>query len=221
MNTAEADLASRGNMPRNAPSRARKKNSLQPLLSNERSQKFDLLVHLISNIPDGIVICGPKGIGKSTMLDLLQAAKPENWLLCRISATNSTGFDDIMTTLANSFGANGGKPHPQSPNECLDLKLKQIRGSDQILVLLLDDAGEMAPGVISVVCQYAVSNPALRPVFTMTADRLHLTMSSDPAIANCQVIEIPPLSESQCGEFLKNLSGKPGALISFRAVRPA
>ncbi|MGH8551549.1 MAG: SPOR domain-containing protein [Methylococcales bacterium] len=221
MNTVETDLAGRRAMPRKPSGDTEKSSPLRPLVSNERSQKFDLLQHLISNIRDGIVVCGPKGIGKSTILDLVQAAGIANRTVCRINATSSTRFEEVLDALAGSISADSGGGLQGSGSDLLRNRLGRFKRDDRLLILLLDDAGEMAPGILTAVCQFADSNPALRPVFTMTADRLQLTLASDPAVANCQVIEIPPLTESQCSELLQNLSGKPGALISFKAIGPA
>ncbi len=208
-------------MPRKPPVGNEKHGALRPLVSNERSQKFDLLLHLISNTRDGIVICGPGGIGKSTILDLVHVAGVENWSVCRINATSATRFEDILDALAGSISADtGSAPHKSDSDHLTDI-LDRFKRDDRFLVLLLDDAGQMAPGIVTAVCRFADANSALRPIFTMTADLLQLTLSSDPAVANCQVVEIPPLTENQCGEFLQNLSGKPGALISFKAINPA
>ena len=35
------------------------------LITLERSQKLDLLIHLITNLRQSLVICGPNGIGKT------------------------------------------------------------------------------------------------------------------------------------------------------------
>lgn len=220
MNTVETDLAGRGAMSLNPPGSVKRTSPLRPLVSHERAQKFDLLLHLISNLQDGIIICGPKGIGKSTVLDLIQAETGGRWTVCRIDASSATRGEDVLGALSESISADQGGGVQQSDARELRDHLARFKRDGRLLVLLLDDAGEMLPGNLTAICQFADANPVLRPVFTMTADRLHLALSSDPAIANCQVIEIPPLTESQCGEFLQNLSGKPGALISFKAITP-
>lgn len=220
MNMVEADPTGRGSMNRKATGKRRKTTPLQPLLSSERSQKLDLLLHLISNIPEGLVVCGPLGIGKSTILDLVQAASPDTWSVCRMNASSTTHFDDIQAILVESVSGGSGATLKIPVRNNLSDYLGRFRRDERFLVLLIDDAGEMAPGVLTEVCHFADSNPALRPVFTMTADRLHLMSSSDPAVGNCQVIEVPPLSEIQCGGFLRNLSGKPGAVVSMKAITP-
>jgi DamX protein len=89
------------------------------------------------------------------------------------------------------------------------------------LVVVIDDAGELVPGLITTLCQYALANPVLRIVFVLTQDELYIKKSSDKAIDDCHFIELPPLTEKQCGEFLQNLSGKPDAIVSFNAISPA
>ena len=56
---------------------------------------------------------------------------------------------------------------------------------------------------------YAAKNPVLRVVFVLTHDDLDVKITSDSAIDDCHLIEIPSLSEKQCGDFLQYLATKP------------
>ena len=45
------------------------------LITLERFQKLDLLIHLITNLKSSLVLCGPKGIGKTRLLTELKISK--------------------------------------------------------------------------------------------------------------------------------------------------
>ncbi len=184
------------------------------LITLERSQKLDLLIHLISNLRQSLAICGPQGIGKTTLLDELKARKNDVWKIVTIQATGNVSFEDIQQQILTFLI----KHYPEHKNQELSSVLTSLDKHSQKVVVLIDDAGQLVPGVISNVIQYAVASESLRVVFSLTQDELHLKNSSDKSISDCHFIEIPPLTEKQCGLFLQNLSGKPDAIISFKAI---
>ncbi len=190
----------------------------QVLLSPERSQKLDLLLHLISNLSESLVVCGPDGIGKSKVLHQVEERKFATWSVCSITATADLTFPRIQDRLLQSICGDEVHASFEDVDIGLKKKLAQYALNNQYVILLLDAAGALMPGVLTRVCSFAESFGPLRPVFAMTADHLQLMAASDPIIDNCQIIEIPPLTERQCEEFLKNLSGKPTGAIPFRAI---
>ncbi len=201
-----------GNVQRRPPDSAR-----QALITLERSQKLDLLIHLLTNLQQPLVLCGPMGIGKTTLLDILRAKEISSWHICSIQATSQLSFERVQQLLVESAKqANPDLKHYQLPEI-----LEHIGHDKEKLVVLLDDAGELVPGVITALYQFAAANPVLRFVFVLTPDQLHVKSSSDKVIEDCHFIELPPLTEQQCGEFLQNLSSKPGAPVSFNAISSA
>lgn len=175
--------------------------AVHSLITKERMQKLDLLIHLLSNLPQALVVCGPEGIGKTTLLEILQGRKTELWRYCLIQGNTDLSFEAVLKQLAKST---------QSLTTALD-QPKQI-------VLIIDNAGELVPGLIATVIQYAAANPVLRVIFALTHDELQVKRGSDRAVEDCHIVEIPPLSEKQCGDFLQHLSTKPSANVSFKAI---
>lgn len=185
-----------------------------PLLTTERTQKLDLLLHLLANVREGLVLCGPEGIGKSELLARVLDRSLDSWVVCRLTATYELTFEDMQKQLLSMLENDSAVVLTKT----LDAALQQLQQQKRQLILLLDDAGALVPGIVTSVCEFAETWPALRPVFSMTADRLHLLAASDPAVESCQVIEIPPLTEHQCGEFLRLLAASPDAVLSARAI---
>jgi len=194
---------------------------LPALLSPERSRKFDLLVHLLTDLNQALVVCGPAGIGKTTAVHFLQSQADEKMVVCFLESSADLDFRAIQVQLLAALGGTDQREKKGDIEAGLIDQLAHMEKSRRILVLLLDEAGQLAPTVLTTICRFAAAYPALRPVFAMTSDDLQIKCSTDPVIDNCHVVEIPPLSEEQCGEYLKNLSGKPGSLIRFAAITPA
>jgi len=189
----------------------------QELITLERSQKLDLLIHLLTNLQQPLVLCGPEGIGKSTLLDILRAREIPSWHICNIQATAQLSFERVQQLLLES----AKQANPDLKRYQLPEILEYFTKNKEKLVVLLDDAGELVPGMITALYQFAAANPVLRFVFVLTPDQLHIQGSSDKVIEDCHFIELPPLTEQQCGEFLQNLSSRPGAAVSFNAISPA
>ncbi|MFK5948567.1 MAG: ATP-binding protein [Methylococcales bacterium] len=184
------------------------------LITLERSQKLDLLIHLISNLSQSLVISGPKGIGKTTLLNELKTRKNDVWPICTLQASEKLSFESIQNQIRQFLI----QQYPQYQNQELPLLISAIEKQNQKIVILIDDAGRLVPGLISSIIQYAATSESLRFVLALTPDELHLKSSSDSVIDDCHFIEIPPLTEKQCGIFLQNLSAKVGATLSFSAI---
>lgn len=178
----------------------------QSLITKERTQKLDLLIHLLSNLPQALVVCGPDGIGKTTLLTVLQERKTESWRYCLIQGNADLSFEAIQGQLSRATSGKSGQTSGR-----YEVQHKQI-------VLIIDNAGELVPGLIATIIQYAAANPVLRVIFALTHDELQVKRGSDRAIDDCHIVEIPPLSEKQCGDFLQHLSTLPSLNLSFKAI---
>lgn len=184
------------------------------LITQERTQKLELLTHLLANLTQPLIICGPEGIGKTTLLRVLQERKVDSWLYCPIQGNADLSFEKIQEHMAKAITQDKSDKHGLALAAAFDQHESQKRK----VILTIDNAGQLVPGLVTTIIQYAALNPALRVVFVLTHDELHIKSRSDRAIDNCYFIEIPPLSEKQCGEFLQHLATQPRAQISFNAI---
>ena len=89
------------------------------------------------------------------------------------------------------------------------------------IILLIDEAGQLAPGLINTLIDYAANNPVLRVVFMLTHEELEAKYSSDNALDAGHLIEIPPLSEQQCGKFLQHLATNSRLTFAFNEIDDA
>jgi len=185
------------------------RSAVHALLTLERAQKLDLLNHLITNLQQSLVVCGPEGIGKTTLLENLKANKLDSWIVYSINATAPLSFEQVQVGLEKYLQ----QRDPAFAGQKIDQISNAAEEDNQKIVFLIDDAGLLVPGLINSICQLAEAYSSLRVVFALTADEVHLKNNSDRTIDECHFIEIPTLSESQCGDFLKNLASKPDAII--------
>ena len=184
------------------------------LITQERTRKLESLIHLIFNSRQALIVCGPEGIGKSTLLEVLQERKIESWLYCLVHGNADLSFEKIQEQTAQVVTQN--KPDQQI--QALSGVFRLVESQHKKIVLMIDEAGYLAPGLINTIIEYAKENPVLRVIFILTHDDLYVKNKSDSAIEDCHLIEIPPLSEKQCGEFLLYLATKLRLQVAFNEI---
>lgn len=178
---------------------ARSRSGDHLLITQERMQKLELSLHLLANLPQPVAICGPAGIGKTTLLRALQESKMSVFAFCLLKGSAELSFEAIQQQLGRSA-------------------VKNKTALSKKTALLIDDAGALMPGLMTAIMQYAWSNPGLRVVFALTHDEAQVKSRTDPVIDDCHFIEIPPLSEPQCGEFLRQLAAMSRMGLPLNAI---
>ncbi|MBU2569352.1 MAG: SPOR domain-containing protein [Gammaproteobacteria bacterium] len=190
------------------------KPAIKSLITAERAQKFELLIHLIINFNRPLIVNGPTGIGKSTLLTVLREQRPVEGHYCFMTGDHQLSFSSIQERLRSFLETE----QPACKGFSLDDAIALLEQKKLKLILMIDNAGELIPGLIDALSEYALANPTLRVIFSLTQDELYIKSRSDRSVEDCHFIELLPLSEKQCRDFLQNLSGKPDAPISFNAV---
>jgi DamX protein len=182
----------------------------QSLISQERKQKLDLVLHLLANLSKTLLVCGPQGIGKTTLLQKVQEKAAKSWLCCKVQSHAELSFEGILRQISSSINAD------RSQNDLpLTVTLGQLAARNQKLIVLLDDAGDLVPGLLTSLVQYAAANPVIRLVFALTHDELYVKNQTDSIIDECHLIELPPLSSKQSFEFLQYLATQTGSSASI------
>jgi len=181
------------------------------LISVDRSQKLDLLVHLLTNLQQSLIVCGPDGIGKTTLLQTFAETHKDTWPICLLPGSGAVSFESAVAQLSRFLNLS---------NASVNFDLSSLRAfcDKQKVVLIIDDAGELMPGLIGELIDFADSLAGLRLVLAMSNDELQEKAASDSAIDECHFIELPPLNQQQCRDYLQNLSALPGSPLSFNAI---
>jgi DamX protein len=172
-----------------------------PLITKERTQKFELLLHLIPNLKQHLIVSGASGIGKTLLLDMLYDIDSEIWQCCFVQGSIELSFETIEAQLTKTMLRN--------KYDSLDSAFQDFQEQHKKIVLIIDDAGLLVSGLMTTLMDYAVVQPALKIIFSLTPEARNNHRKTDKALDNCYLLEIPTLSKRQCAYFLRHLAAKP------------
>ena len=194
-----------------------KNNIFTRLISEDRTKKLELLKHLLNNSSQPLVICGPEGIGKSTLLKVLQEQTMAKWSYCTLVSPADLSFEKLQQSIMQAINQSSTNKQNQS---FLDL-FQQLNRQHKKLILMIDDAGFLMPGLINQIITLAKQYSALRVIFVLNHHELELKNRTDTAINEANLIEIPALSERQCTEFLYHLASTPQSALTVNDINDA
>jgi len=191
-----------------------KTHAFTKLISVDRTKQLELLKHLLNHSHQPLVVCGPEGIGKSTLLKVLQEQTMANWSYCKIANPADLSFEKLQQAIIQEIKPNIINKHSLS----LSSVFQQLDRQHKKLILMIDDAGFLMPGLINEILVLAKEYSLLRVIFVLSHQELELKSTSDTAINEASLIEIPALSEPQCTEFLHLIASDPQTSITINDI---
>jgi DamX protein len=172
-----------------------------PLLTKERTQKFELLQHLIPNLKQHLIVSGASGIGKTFLLDQLYDLNSDAWQCCFVQGSSELSFETIEAQLTKAMLRN--------KHASLESALHNFAEQHKKIVLIIDDAGLLVSGLMTTLIDYAATQNVIKLLFSLTPDARNAHRQTDKALNDCYLLEIPPLSKNQSAFFLRQLAAKP------------
>ena len=172
-----------------------------PLITKERTQKFELLLHFIPNLKQHLIISGVEGIGKTLLLDMLYDIDSDAWQCCFVQGSAELSFETIEAQLTKSMRRN--------KHESLSRAFEDAQEKHKKIVLIIDDAGLLVSGLITTLVEYAASNPVVKLILSFTPETRQKYRKTDRVLDNFYLIDIPRLNKEQSAYFLQYLATKP------------
>ena len=73
------------------------------LITRERTEKLELLNHLVTNLAHTIIVCGPEGIGKTHLLKSFQETTMETWMFCCVNGDSQLSLEKIQKLIGDTI----------------------------------------------------------------------------------------------------------------------
>ena len=156
-------------------------------ITQEITKQVDLVIHLIDNSNASLVILGPEGVGKSTLIDILQKRKKDCWLYCIINAKPELTLATLRADIDKIKSKNA-----------FNKRNKQF-------VLIIDDATYLQAGIIDTIINQSIESQQFRVILLFTHEEYELKTATDTILNACYLLEISPLTKTQCADFLQFL----------------
>ena len=177
------------------------------LSTPELNQRLDLLQHLTANSDRIVLVRGPNGIGKTSMLVRFQSLAADHWQLCRIDADPMMQPQQLFATLGGCFNM------PSSDERVVDRLVRRfadLHQTGRLPVILVDDA-QLLPvaTIISLLRLHELSPSPAAPVriilfATPQIDRLLATSQVQSMnLQALQVMELPALGAEQSEQLVR------------------
>jgi len=173
---------------------------MESLLTVERKQKLDLLLHLLTNIQDTLIVRGEVGSGKTALLASAAKRIVPGCDILLVNAELSLSFESIQYELLQFINEKY-----QLDNRSIADVLLTYDKQDEKVVLIIDDAGVLITGLINALVNYSKEYPALKLVFSVTPQDLLLKEKTDNLKENCHFIDLLNLDLKQSSEYVQQL----------------
>lgn len=175
-----------------------------------RTQQIDILHHLTQYSDEVLVVIGPEGGGKSTLLQQFAAKASDTWQVARIDAKGGIDERNLMQQFYRQLELDArAATHPELLDQ-LQHHLDSLLHNARQGVLLIDNAHQLTVTALQRVLQLAslrnfTDKPLLRVILFAEAsldDKL-----ADPLLAQLadiprRRIDIRPFSEEHCVHYI-------------------
>ncbi|MGH8615595.1 MAG: AAA family ATPase [Gammaproteobacteria bacterium] len=179
------------------------------------AQRATLVLHLLGFSRQPVLVMAERGMGKTSLLEYLLRAAPENWSVSRVEGEKLCGRPTTAKRVLEGFGL---KPSLRSISDGPPL-IKTILaelGANRIPVLLVDDAHKLPPESLSLLMDSAPwerEEGGLHMAFfgTPLIDTVLNTPELRPRLRQfVHRVELSPFTEQQTREYLVQRSAAAG-----------
>ena len=174
-----------------------------------RVQRLDILMHLTQYSNEMLLVTGPEGIGKTTLLQQFLNKTHESWKVCSIDAHARMDNDQLIQHIVRGFKLTLDNS-PRSKYDKLTYQLELALADTQTVVIAVDNAHVLPPQTLAMLASIAkIRN-------TLSGANIRVILFCEPQIkikfasgemekhkqSDHRKIDLPPFSEQQTRELL-------------------
>ncbi|KPJ94843.1 MAG: hypothetical protein AMJ53_04260 [Gammaproteobacteria bacterium SG8_11] len=177
-----------------------------------RSKRLDILLHLTQYGNELLLVTGPEGIGKSTLVHQFLKKTPTNWKICSLEAHAKMDQEQLLFRICHSFNL----PLETGSSGVITLSIKrqldQLLASVKTVAIVIDDAHKLPTESLQLLTELAkIKNQhsgALLRIVLFAEPQIKIQFASfeleNKLKYPLRKIDLPPFDEQQTGELIRH-----------------
>lgn len=181
------------------------------LLDVQRSQRLNMLYHLAQNSELLLVVTGKHGSGKTTLLQHFIDMGDDTWRSCVVDANSMMNPEQLLIQIAEGFGLPQDSVTFDSGIEMLKKRLIDMRRSELVSMLIIDDAHELPAASLTMLMKLSElsdENEGLLRIVLFSEpqliDVLNASSLKDVRYRITHTLEMPILSEQETIKYIEH-----------------
>ncbi|HKJ08009.1 MAG TPA: AAA family ATPase, partial [Gammaproteobacteria bacterium] len=138
-------------------------------------QRLDLLVHLAQFSDRILIVTGPAGAGKTSLLQQFMSRAGEGWRPCAMDSTEAPHSNALLARLASCFGGAGKADSTAVDVPALLERWRALQSAGHHPMVVIDDAHKLNTGTLEALLNLA-GDPA------QTAARVRVILLGEPSL---------------------------------------
>ena len=178
-------------------------------ITPEIQHRVELIKHLVEFSDRFLVVTGQYGSGKTSLIQYLMGNLAENWKVSQLRVSSIRNSDEFFQDVFNKQDLEYKPMEPLARKQAvLQEHFKKLQENHFIPVLIIDDGHLLSIELLKLLLDLVVPETAgmgnaatLRVAFFSETDLSELV--SHKNMTYIHAVDIPPLTEDQCLEYMK------------------
>ncbi len=177
-----------------------------------RKKRLDILLHLTQYGNELLMVTGPEGSGKSTLIHQFLKKAPPNWKVCSLNAHSKLDEEQLLYRVCHSFNLPVETGTVSAITASIKRQLDQLLASTKTVVIAIDDAHLLSNDCLVLLTEFAkIKNPhsgALMRIILFAEPQIKIQFASieleNKPKYPIRKIDLPPFDEQHTGELIRH-----------------
>lgn len=181
------------------------------MLDAQRSQHINMLYHLAQNSELLLVVTGEPGSGKTSLLQHFIDMGDDTWRSCVVDANSMMNPEQLLIQIAEGFGLPQDSVNFGSGIEMLKRRLVDMKRSELISILIIDDAHELPAASLTMLMKLSElsdENEGLLRIVLFSEPQLIEVLNAsslkDVRYRVTHTLEMPKLNEQETVDYIQH-----------------
>ncbi|WP_455209899.1 AAA family ATPase [Kaarinaea lacus] len=177
-----------------------------------RNKRLDILLHLTQYGNELLLVTGPEGIGKSTLLHQFLKKAPSNWKICRLNAQAKIDVEQLLYRICHCLNLPVETGTTGVMTSSIKRQLDQLLARTKTVAIIIDDAHMLSNECLLVLTELAkIKNPhsgAIMRIILLAEPQIKIQFASfeleNKLKYPTRKIDLPPFDEIHTGELIRH-----------------